>query len=101
MGALAASVDHVRFRIDARQRQAAIGVAVARAGTTHYHICYRVIIFLLQKMLALKKRGKFSRLFLLVHLDFLALVQQVVSEGMQFGEVYPQVGHFEEILHFF
>lgn len=80
VGALTSSVHHVRLRFDAGQRKASVGVSVTRAGTSHNHVGDRVVVLLLYL-------GSF--------------VQQVVTQGMQLGEVDTQVGHFQQALHLF
>lgn len=32
-------------------------------------------------------------------LNLLSVVEQIIAEGVQLGEVDPQVGHLEQILH--
>lgn len=57
---------------------AATGMAIAGARSSNNHVVDGVIVLLL---------------------DLPARVQKVVTESVQFGEVYAQVGHLEQVLH--
>lgn len=62
------------------QRQAAVSVTIARARTSDDHLGNRVVIFLP---------------------DLLAIVQQIVTQCVQLGEVDTQVGHLQHVLDVF
>lgn len=33
------------------------------------------------------------------YLNFLPVIEEIVAQSVQLGEVDPQVGHFEQVLH--
>ena len=78
VGAFAPAVHHVLLVRDPGQREAPGCVAVARAGPTDHHVLDSVVVFLA---------------------DLRAIVQQIVSQGMQPGHVDSEIGDFQQILH--
>jgi hypothetical protein len=83
MRALALAVDHaVRVALiilHAFDLNAATCVAIAQATATHDHLVHGIII---------------------LFFDFVANVEQVVAERVQFGEIYSQVGDLQQVLDF-
>ena len=53
-------------------------MAVAGAGPTDHHVLNGVVVFLA---------------------DLRAIVQQIVSQGMQSGHIDSEIGDFQQILH--
>ena len=103
VGTLATTVNHVRPLVYTRQRQTTRSMAVTRAGTSHHHVINGVVVLVLDFFPGtneILKNKLITDTEMRNHLNkFIPVVKKIVTEGVQFGEIDAQIGHFEEILN--
>ena len=100
VGTLATTVNHVRPLVYTRQRQTTRSMAVTRAGTSHHHVINGVVVLVLYFFPGTNEILK-NKLITDTEMrnHKLPVVKKIVTEGVQFGEIDAQIGHFEEILN--
>lgn len=100
VGTLATTVNHVRPLVYTRQRQTTRSMAVTRAGTSHHHVINGVVVLVLDFFPGTNEILK-NKLITDTEMrnHKLPVVKKIVTEGVQFGEIDAQIGHFEEILN--
>lgn len=98
--ALAASVHHVNLVLDSLQRQTVRRVAIAGARSANHHIRNGIVVFFLRtQTLDSNRFAARATMAPQIYLNFFAIVEQGVTEIVQFREIDSQIGHFQHVLN--